>query len=262
MGTPWPLVGNLPSLVRGNLHLVYMDFERKYGQRFKIFVGFQVVLVYSDVDSIREVGLRKFSVFTNRDTVPSTAKKFLTPTIQMTQKYGLLRAKDKYWKGMRSTANSIFHNVETHSSFCPLMKETATELAERLAEVKEGEAIDIWRAFGDMTLDVIGSTVFGVRFNCVQKKGADAVKAVRIVFANSGVFGNNPYMMLAGLLPAFFTPVLKALADAFPTEGMKETKWANTFIGDVSDEMYDMAQQGRKDAAAEAPEGTKLADAD
>merc|ERR1712078_458887 len=56
--TPWPLVGNLPSLVRGNLHLVYMDFERKYGQRFKIFVGFQVVLVYSDVDSIREVGLR------------------------------------------------------------------------------------------------------------------------------------------------------------------------------------------------------------
>merc|ERR1712078_374275 len=161
------------------------------------------------MDSIREVGLRKFSVFTNRDTVPSTAKKFLTPTIQMTQKYGLLRAKDKYWKGMRSTANSIFHNVETLSSFCPLMKETATELAERLAEGKEGEAIDIWRAFGDLTLDVVGSTVFGVRFNSVQRKGADAVKAARIMFKNAGIFGaTNPYILLALLSPQCLLPLL------------------------------------------------------
>jgi len=136
---PLPLFGNALTFVKNpNIHLVYEEWQKQYGPVFKWFMSNGCVIVFCDMDSIREVGLRKFSVFTNRDTVPSTAKKFLTPTIQMTQKYGLLRAKDKYWKGMRSTANSIFHNVETLSSFCPLMKETATELAERLAEVKEG----------------------------------------------------------------------------------------------------------------------------
>merc|ERR1712176_603060 len=191
MGTPWPLVGNLPSLVRGNLHLVYMDFERKYGQRFKIFVGFQVVLVYSDVDSIREVGLRKFSVFTNRPSPPEKVLSLLDERQRDNQTYGILGAKDKYWKGIRSTSHSIFHSVETLSSFCPLMKETATELAERLAEVKEGEAIYIWRAFGDMTPDAIGRTVFGVRFNSVQRKGADAVKAKDRLCKCIGVWPNQ-----------------------------------------------------------------------
>jgi cytochrome P450 len=109
--------------------------------------------------------------------------------------------------------------------------------------VKEGEAIDIWRAFGDMTLDVIGSTVFGVRFNSVRSKGADAVKAARIVFANSGPFGSNPYMVIAGVAPSFMTPVLKLLASRFPTQGMRENQWAVAFLNDVSDEMYELAQK-------------------
>merc|ERR1719379_2837753 len=155
----------------------------------------------------------------------------------------MLRAKDAYWKGIRSTANSIF-NVHTLSSFCPLMKETADELVDRLAELKEGETIDIWRAFGDMTLDVIGSTVFGVRFNSVQRKGADAVKAARIVFANASVFGRtNPYLFFAMMAPSFMTPLLQFLARKFPTQRMKEQRWATDFLGNVSDEMYELAQK-------------------
>jgi cytochrome P450 len=256
---PWPLVGNLPALVKGNLHLVYLDFERQFGPCFKIFVGFQVVLVYSDVDSVREIGLRKFSVFTNRPSPPEKVLSLLNERQRESQQYGILGAKDAYWKGVRSTSHSIFHSVETLASFCPLMKETASELVERLAEVKEGEAIDIWRAFGDMTLDVIGSTVFGVRFNSVRSKGADAVKAARIVFANSGPFGSNPYMVIAGVAPSFMTPVLKLLASRFPTQGMRENQWAVAFLNDVSDEMYELAQKennnnndGKIEASSEA----------
>jgi len=240
---PYPLVGNLPALVKGDLHLVYMDFERKYGAPFKFFVGFNVVLVYSDVEAVREIGLRRFSAFTNRPSPPEKVLSLLNQRQRDSQTYGIIGAKDKYWKGIRSTSHSIFHSVETLASFCPLMKETASELVERLGEVKEGEAIDIWRAFGDMTLDVIGSTVFGVRFNSVRSKGADAVKAARIVFANSGPFGSNPYMVIAGVAPSFMTPVLQVLARKFPTKGMRENQWAVAFLNGVSDEMYELAQK-------------------
>jgi len=257
---PLPLFGNALTFVRNpNIHLVYRDWQLKYGNCFKWFMGNGCVVVFLDVDACREVGLRKFSVFTNRDTAPPTARKFLPPTIQMTQQYGLLRAKDKYWKGMRSTANSIFHNVETLASFCPLMKETASELVERLAEVKEGEAIDIWRAFGDMTLDVIGSTVFGVRFNSVRSKGADAVKAARIVFANASVFGpTNPYLFLAMMAPSFMTPVLQVLARKFPTKRMQEQRWAVDFLGNVSAEMYELAQKENNNNKNNNDEDSKI----
>jgi hypothetical protein len=151
-------------------------------------------------------------------------------------------SRDKYWKGLRSTANSIFHNVEILRSFCPLMEETASELVEKLRQVGEGESVDIWRALGDMTLDVIGSTVFGVRFNCIQSKGADAVKAARIIFRQNIVsLSWNPYLALGVLAPKFMIPPLEFLSRILPTSAMKEVDWAMNVLADLSNEMVENA---------------------
>merc|ERR1712072_193359 len=99
-----------------------------------------------------------------------------------------------------------------------------------------GEAIDIWRAFGDMTLDVIGSTVFG----------------------DSGPFGSNPYMVIAGVAPASMTPVLQVLARKFPTKGMRENQWAVGFLNGVSDEMYELAQKENNNNKNKNDEDSKI----
>merc|ERR1712176_501337 len=91
---------------------------------------------------------------------------------------------------------------------------------------------------------------FGVRFNSVRGKGADAVKASRIVFANSGPFGSNPYMVIAGVAPSFMTPLLKFLSQTFPTKGMKENAWAIEFLGNESEaEEAEEAEEGAKTAS-------------
>jgi len=114
-----------------------------------------------------------------------------------------------------------------------------------------------------MTLDVIGSTVFGVRFNSVQRKGADAVKAARIVFANASVFGRtNPYLFFAMMAPSFMTPLLQFLARKFPTQRMKEQRWATDFLGNVSDEMYELAQKENQAKKEEGREGGNESDAE
>jgi len=242
--------------------LRYIEWEERYGTVFKIFFGNQkTTLVVCDKDRIREIGLKKFSVFTNRPGPPAKIEKMLEGRTSLGSKFGILSAKDTYWKGVRSISHGIFHSVEQLQSFLPLMKETSAELAERLSSVPEGEALDIWRAFGDMTLDVVGSTVFGVRFNSIQKQGADSVKAARILFANAGPFGaNNPFLMFALLLPEWMTPLLKFLAQRFPTKSMREMEWANKVLADVSGEMYELAQneRGENAPAADAPAGNKI----
>merc|ERR1712100_515947 len=212
---------------------MYVALERKYGRVFKLFYANKCVIVVCDLDTVREVGLRRFSCFTNRPAAPPKMMAVLSEKERQPQIHGMLFARDAYWKGIRSTAHSVLHSLEQLSSFCPLMKETDEELADRLDKVKEGEPIDIWRAFGDMTLDVVGSTIFGVRFTCVQSKGADAVKAARIVFRETGIFGagsNNNYV-LAMMSPSFVHPLIEYVADRFPTKGMKRIQWAAQVMG-------------------------------
>ena len=254
---PVPVIGTMWRTGGQNLHRTYLALERKYGRVFKLFYANKCVIVVFDVDSIREIGLRKFSCFTNRPAAPPKMMAVLSEKERQPQIHGMLFARDAYWKGIRSTAHSILHNVEQLSSFCPLMKETAEELADRLDKVKEGEPIDIWRAFGDMTLDVVGSTIFGVRFNCVQSKGADAVKAARIIFREAGLFGgSNPYLTLSFISPEFIIPVLKFFATRFPTQGMEKTKWARTYLNSISEEMYRLARQESAAGVADAPAGS------
>merc|ERR1711934_733401 len=253
---PVPVIGTMWRTGGGqNLHETYVALERKYGRVFKLFYANKCVIVVCDLDSVREVGLRKFSCFTNRPAAPPKMMAILSEKERQPQIHGMLFARDAYWKGIRSTAHSVLHSVEQLSSFCPLMKETAEELADRLDKVKEGEPIDIWRAFGDMTLDVVGSTIFGVRFNCVQSKGADAVKAARIIFGSASPFGagsNNNYVLAAFLLPSFVVPFLKRLALTFPTAAMKEALWAADFMVNLSADMFDIVA-GDGDSRTNAP---------
>ncbi len=110
----------------------------------------------------------------------------------------------------------------------PGMKLCAEELADRLDLVSTDEVVDIWRILGKMTLDVVGATVFGVKFKALQDAGqGKAAKATEIFFA-SAAFGalKNPYNLALLFLPAIFHPLLIACQRAFPHQMDKDMKWA------------------------------------
>ena len=62
------------------------------------------------------------------------------------------------------------------------MQTVTDRLVRRLEGFAEsGEAVEIWRCFGDMTLDVLGATVFGKSFNSIEGS-SEAVEAARTIF--------------------------------------------------------------------------------
>uniref|UniRef100_A0A7S2SYC1 Cytochrome P450 n=1 Tax=Chloropicon primus TaxID=1764295 RepID=A0A7S2SYC1_9CHLO len=242
---PLPLLGNVLSFANQEIHLTYAKWHLRYGKTFKWWAGPYPVIVTSDLEVVHRVGLRKFSQFKNHTPLPDHVVP-LFPGEMKVMRFGMDVSRDLRWKGLRSTANSIFRSREVMSAFAPLMKASADALSERLGRVKEGESVDIWRALGDMTLDVVGSTVFGVRFKSVKEEGADVVKAARIIFKNSSPFSfNNPYLLLALVTPSFIHPVLQFFAERYPTQAMREQFWAAEHLGKVSDQVFDLAQSGQ-----------------
>jgi len=251
---PWPLpvIGNILSVRKGNPDEVYERWEKQYGPVFKWFLGSKVTIVLNEFGIVREIGLRNFSSFMNHSRAPEHLVSFFPKPMQNLMNKGLFASQGMYWKGIRSTASSIFHSAEKLEAFHSLMSATANELADRLGDLKDGEVVDIWRALGDMTLDVIGSTIFGVRFNAVQTKSNDAVKAARIVFANSGLqVGSNPYLF-AGIVAPPLVPILRRLANAYPNKRMKDMNWAAEVLAGLS---YQMAEEAAAPETGSVPEG-------
>ena len=261
---PWPLplVGNaLAVAATPDVPKLYEKWEKRYAGGkglFKYFFLNYPIVVVSDVNIARMMMLRKFSIFKNHTPLPPSFVPLLPGEMKVMQ-YGMDISRDVRWKGLRSTANSIFHNVHTMSGFCPLMKEIADELADRLGEVKEGESIDIWRAFGDMTLDVLGSTVFGVRFNSVRSDGSDAVEAARTLFRiNIASPEWNPYLAAGLVLPRFMGPLLGWMMDKFPTQKMKKVVWAIGVLAKMSTELYEGAMSELEGGATKASDHENL----
>ena len=80
--------------------------------------------MFSDIDLVREVGLRKFSAFTNHQPPPASVFKTAPKSVKTISQFGLFGSKDTYWKGLRSTFNNIFHQVSLRERAIPSPRRT------------------------------------------------------------------------------------------------------------------------------------------
>ena len=268
--TPLPFVGNLLDIIgtKGQIHVKYREWQKEHGPVFKVFLGLSPAIVACELDLCREITLRRAQCFNIRPTPGPKGQAALSKEQQHQNQTGIFNTQNaRLWKGLRSNANSIFHSADHLASFSPLMKVTALELADKLSKVPEGKPVDIWRCFGDMTLDVVGSTVFGVRFRSVEsEEGAEAVKACRTIFKHNLLSPLvNPYVQIASLAPGFLVPAVAWCAERWPTAAMKELEWAGDILRRVTVEVYDYAagevqgegERAEKEESASAPAGEK-----
>jgi len=245
---PVPFLGNMLAYTKGNLHHKGRVWANKYKEAgaYKFFpMGSGCAVVVTDVGLAREIILRSFASFTNHPSLPKKVVSQWPKFVQNLSKRGLFGAKDTYWKGLRSTFNQIFHKKENVALFCPAMRATAEELADRLSSFEEGEVVNIWSEIGNMTLDVIGKAVFGIRFHCIERGDSDAVRATRFFFNSAGFTGVNLYA-LGRLVFPWATPLINRVSALVPIKAEAEMNWAISVLEEVCETMYAKAMSEKR----------------
>ncbi|GLC67191.1 hypothetical protein PLESTF_000527500 [Pleodorina starrii] len=177
-----PLVGCVPQILRMGSPIFFQQCYQKYGPVFKVALGRRWAVVIADAELMRQVG------FKLRNHVIVEAS-LMRGVFRKMDQAGLFLAKDDQWKFIRSAWQPAF-SAGSLSGYLPRMLGCADDLARRLeARAVEAEAeggsgkaggrVDMWRELGSMTLQVVGSTAYGVDFLTMEDSTAGEARQHR-----------------------------------------------------------------------------------
>ncbi|PSC76582.1 cytochrome P450 isoform A [Micractinium conductrix] len=201
------LLGHLPEIVKEGQDSVQERWAEQYGSPFLMWVGALPVVVVSVPDQARKVLGRP------------TRQKFAwlhTGEEGKLDSYSIVFSRSlDLWKAARGAWQPFF-SADSLAALVPTMKASAARLAAHLQPAAAaGKPVDIWRELGLMTMDVVGTTAFGVDFNTLeraaQQKEAEAGEATALT---------SPIVALFVLCPEG-EQAWRWLANALPTPGLR-----------------------------------------
>eukprot|EP00898_Chlorokybus_atmophyticus_P004505 jgi/Chlat1/5055/Chrsp33S04999 len=184
------LVGNLAEYRSLMPHIALKLWSDKYGPVVKYCIGHTPAVAVCDADLVKEVTIKQFKNFHDRMRNP-----LLPPRAEL----GLVFSRGTYWEGVRNNAMPLFHSQRL-AKYGPQINIEAEKLIKRLEDVPKGEFLPISVWIKQMTLDVIGSTVFGQEFAAQRDSSSGLGAAVN----NLVSFDKLPLSILV----AFFVPEL------------------------------------------------------
>lgn len=152
---PVPFFGNmLESRKYGGLHLLALDYFKKYGKVFTICLGRKPSLLVGDPELLKQIMVKDFPHFRNRVV--------LGPVINSAISKSVLAARGDDWKRIRSTLTPTFSSGKM-KMMMPLIARSCDTLVEKLKEICDtDQSVDMLDWFSKMTLEVILSTAFGL----------------------------------------------------------------------------------------------------
>ncbi|XP_039312340.1 probable cytochrome P450 6a14 [Solenopsis invicta] len=175
-------VGNVTPLVTGKaqvgvfFHDVYLKYKEH--RAFGMYTFFKPNLIIADLDLIQTVMTKEFKSFHDRGIYynekidPLTGNLFLMP--------------GKRWRNMRVKLTPTFTSGKMKQMFV-ILKECGDELAKHLERNAEiGDTIEIKDILARYTTDVIMSTAFGIKSNCIKEPNNEyRIQGKRITNINS-----------------------------------------------------------------------------
>ncbi|KAG6800701.1 cytochrome P450 6a14 [Apis mellifera caucasica] len=194
----------------------YDDY--KHESVFGIYEGTIPVLVINDLDMIKDVLIRDFSIFVDRG--------FHTfPKIEpLTQHLFLLEA--ERWRPMRMKLSPIFTSGKLKEMFS-LIVESAGNLEKYLDEViKKNEMVECRDLAAKFTTDVIGSCAFGINTNSLLEEDSEFRRMGKKIFSPS------LKLMIGNICKVFFPSLYEVIGNIFTMKDVDEF-----FINLVSDTM-------------------------
>jgi len=251
--TPLPFLGNLASVAKNGLHVQRNVWTTTYGPVFVWWRGRLPVVVASTPEDARKVVLK---LNDKKSSMPNLAA---SEDAKEMQKHSLVFAGMSQARQLRAAWQPVFHSTSLAEYAAP-MREGAKRLMSRLESAeKEGKEVNIWRLLGDMTMDVVGTTAFGVDLQTQSDTSIDGssedpsqsfTAAAQTIFRNGGL-GSNPFIVVAIALP-FLTPLLKLLAsfmkhlDLLP-KSLKDSGIANKVLTEKALALTTAAQREKAD---------------
>ncbi|XP_029992926.1 thromboxane-A synthase [Sphaeramia orbicularis] len=196
---PVPFYGNIFMFRQGFFNPI-SDLIKTHGRVCGYYLGRRPVVVIADPDLLKQVLVRDFSSFPNRNSF-----RFATKPMSDC----LLLLKNEEWKRVRSILTPSF-SASKMKEMVPLIN-TATEALMNNLNVyaESGEAFDIHRCFGCFTMDVIASVAFATQVDSQNNPDDPFVHHAQMFFSFSFfrpimlLFIAFPFIMapLAGLIP-------------------------------------------------------------
>jgi len=125
---PIPFFGNfLEARKYDGLHLMHLDYLKKYGKVYAVCLGGKPSLVVADPELLKQIMIKDFPNFRNRFQVQSPGPLF---------NKNLLNAKDETWKRIRNTLTPTF-SAGKMKLMVPLIEKSCDTLLEKLEKISD-----------------------------------------------------------------------------------------------------------------------------
>ena len=126
---PVPFLGNMLEVKKyGALHLMHLDYFKKYGKVFTICLGGRPTLVVGDPELLKQIMVKDFSNFHNRF-------QFQRP-FNETFARNVANARDETWKRIRNTLTPTF-SAGKMKLMAPLIENSCDTLVEKLEKISD-----------------------------------------------------------------------------------------------------------------------------
>ncbi|KAL6756789.1 cytochrome P450 [Haematococcus lacustris] len=275
------LAGNLPAIRQSDITQFLEQCAAQLGSLFVFWWGTQPLVVVGEA----ALGKRLMSRLTERS---SMRYMFLLPEHQQRiVDKGILMMQGAPWRVARKAFEAAVMHHSAVSMHLQVMEQCVGRLLERItrtiaAAEQSGEDGGVFEAtsfMGDLTLDVVGSCVFGVAFNTQEElvgeggpglmqsgvelpySSRQLIQALRQVFTNMNISSQSRWSLLSSRLPARLWPLVRSLANRFPDTAQKELVHSRKVIIDTCRALIKVWEQDHPPAAAAAaaapPEGTQ-----
>ena len=120
---PWPYFGNLIEVARyGGLHKAFVEYGKKYGKVYKMYMGRSPVITVADSEIMKQVLVKDFDKFRNRPDV-------MRGNAPLDK--GLFDARDEAWRNVRSILTPTFSALKL-KEIVPLIDDAVDTLLRKL----------------------------------------------------------------------------------------------------------------------------------
>ncbi|KAJ9521033.1 hypothetical protein QJQ45_022752 [Haematococcus lacustris] len=273
-----PLVGNLLSILgQGRDITSYMqECGQRYGPVFKIWFGCKPWVFVAEPEAAKRLMSRLMA----RPSLRGFA--LMTDSQAHIIDQGLLTLNGPAWRVARKAFEAVVMHKDTVALHLEVMEQCVARLLARLARATaagggDGAIVNVAPLMGDLTMDVVGSCVFGVAFNTQEadlgltagrqlftsgEEGAgsltlphtpqELVEACHFFFAAGGVATRIVVQQHSGPGAAAADGACRRLACLLPDEGQRKTLHCRQVIIDTCKALIAAWEQDHPPPAATA----------
>ncbi|XP_073497643.1 cytochrome P450 2G1-like [Phyllobates terribilis] len=190
--TPFPIVGNVLHIKRGEIVKSLMEFRKIYGSIYTVYFGHYPVVVLCGYDTVKEALFDRAKEFGGRGRLPTLD--------QFVKGYGLIFGNGNRWKDLRRFSLTILKNFGMGKK--TIEERIQEEVSFLMAEIKlqKEQYIDPSNLLVQAVSNVICSIVFGNRFEYSNDSFQKLLGMFSIVFQDMSSFCGQLQNMLPTLM--------------------------------------------------------------